>query len=174
MNIFQSTAQLANISNQSLLATAAQQGAGLANAYRALTSTILISPSELSLNDTARKASSYKFNVTNIGNSLAKYKLSHQGAALATGKTSNDDQLLATPRYSSDYAAVTFNPNEFELGSGEIREITLQFTEPTGVDSSLLPVYSGFVHVTNQINGEAVHLTCKSRLFDLNLINSSL
>jgi len=168
MNIFQSTAQPINIHNQTLLlSTAAEQGAGLANAYRALTSTILISPSELSLNDTVRKESSYKFNVTNMGNSLANYKLSHQGAALATGKASGDDQLLAIPQYSANYATVTFDPSEFELGSQETREITLRFTEPAGANSNLLPIYSGFVYVTNQINGEAVHLTCKSRGYSI-------
>lgn len=86
------------------MATAAQQGAGLINAYQALTSTTMISPSELSLNDTVRKASSYKVTVINIGDKVATYKVSHGGAALGTGKTLNDDQLLTTPLYSADYA----------------------------------------------------------------------
>jgi hypothetical protein len=93
-----------NIYNSSLFATAAQQGAGLVNVYQALTATTMISPSELSLNDTVRKDTSYKINVINIGNEVGTYKINHSGAALATGKTLDDDQLLNTPLYSADYA----------------------------------------------------------------------
>ena len=99
-DIFQSTAKIVNIYNSSLFATAAQQGAGLVDAYQALTSTTMVSPSELSLNDTVRKAASYKINVFNIGDQLGVYSISHGGAALATGKTADDDQLLETPLYS--------------------------------------------------------------------------
>jgi len=103
-NIFQSTAMPIKDYNSALLSTVAQQGAGLVNIYQALTSTILISPSEFALNDTVRKATSYKFNVTNIGNNIGIYEITHSGAVLATGVTSNDDQLLSTPLYSADYA----------------------------------------------------------------------
>ena len=95
-----------------LLASTIQQGSGLVNAYQTLTATTIISPSQLSLNDTIRKAASYKINVTNIGNEAVAYKISHGGAALATGKSSEDDQLLPTPNYSAGYA-VSFATNKF-------------------------------------------------------------
>lgn len=103
-DILQSTAKIINIYNSSLIATTAQQGAGLVNAYRALTSNTLITPSQLSLNDTVRKACSYKIKVSNIGNQVAVYKLGHRGAALTTGKVLDDDQLLAQPIFTADYA----------------------------------------------------------------------
>ena len=93
-----------NIYQSNLFATAAQQGAGLVDTYQALTSTTMISPSELSLNDTMRKAASYKIKVFNIGDQVAVYNVSHVGAALATGKAADDDQLFRTPLYSADYA----------------------------------------------------------------------
>ncbi len=93
-----------NIYSSSLFATVAQQGAGLVNAYQALTTTTIFSPSQLSLNDTVRTATSYTVNVTNIGNNVSVYNISHNGAALATGAKLGDDQLLATPLYSADYA----------------------------------------------------------------------
>lgn len=104
MNIFQSTAQSVNNYNSTFVATTVKQGAGLVDIYHAITATTMISPSELSLNDTVRKSSSYTVKVYNIGTKMASYKVSHVGAALATGKTSTDDQLLGTPSYSADYA----------------------------------------------------------------------
>ena len=104
MNIFQSSAKIVNIHDSSLFATTARQGAGLVNAFQALTATTIFSPSELGLNDTVRRASSYKVKVINIGSKRAVYKLSHQGAALTTGASANDDQLLAQPLDSANYA----------------------------------------------------------------------
>ncbi|CAF4998618.1 unnamed protein product, partial [Rotaria sp. Silwood1] len=52
LNLFQSNANPVNIYNSTLLASTVQQGAGLVNAFQALTATTIISPSELALNDT--------------------------------------------------------------------------------------------------------------------------
>ncbi len=106
-----------NIYNSSLLATVFQQGAGLVNAYQALTTTTIFSPSQLALNDTVRMATSYTVNVSNIGNNVAVYSISTGGAALATGASLNDDQLLATPLYSADYA-VSFALKIYTLLNG--------------------------------------------------------
>ena len=103
-SILQSTANPVNIYNSSLIATVVKQGAGLVNAYQALTTTTLLSQSQLALNDSVRIASSYTFNVTNIGNNTATYNINNTGAALATDLTSNNDQLLGTPLYSANYA----------------------------------------------------------------------
>lgn len=120
-DIFESTAKTVNMYNSSLLATAAQQGAGLVDVHKALTSTTLISPSQLSLNDTVRKAASYKVKVSNIGDRAAAYSISHSGAALATGKEPNNDQHLTTPLYTADYA-VSFLADRFLSLSVLIRE----------------------------------------------------
>ncbi len=103
-NIFQSTAKTIRNYNSALFATAAMQGAGLVNAYKAITATTIFSPSELGLNDTVRRATSYRVSVINIGNETAVYKMSHSGAALATGKSADDDQLLGNLEYTADYA----------------------------------------------------------------------
>ncbi|CAF3778309.1 unnamed protein product [Adineta steineri] len=157
-NIFQSTANAIQIYNSIVFATSAMQGAGLVNVYQAITAGTIFSPSELALNDTVRRATSYRVNVINIGNQTAIYTMSHSGAALATGKATGDDQLLAQPVYTADYADVTINPIQFTLQPGYSREITLQFGEPTNADPNLLPVFSGFIYATNQVNGEVTHL----------------
>lgn len=103
-DILQSTARPVNIFNVPFFDTTARQGAGLVHAYDALTSTTVISPSQLSLNDTIRKARSYRITVYNIGNQVAFYNISHRGAVLVTGKAPNDDQLLAQPWLTPEYA----------------------------------------------------------------------
>jgi hypothetical protein len=56
---------------------------------------------------------------------------------------------------------VNIEPNEFDLQAEQSREVTLQFTSPQGVNPSLLPIYSGFIYVTNKKNGDVVHLSCE-------------
>jgi minor extracellular serine protease Vpr len=103
-NIFQSAANTIKIYNSTLFSTTVMQGAGLVNVYQAITTTTIFSPSELGLNDTVRRATSYRVSVINIGSETAVYKMSHNGAALATGKSADDDQLLGQPVYTEDYA----------------------------------------------------------------------
>lgn len=103
-DLFQSSAQKVKIYNSQLYDTAARQGAGLVNAYQALTASAIFTPSELALNDSINRFPLYTVMLTNIGKTDATYEITHEGAALATGKTSSDDQLLRTVIYSNNYA----------------------------------------------------------------------
>ena len=104
LNRFQSNANPVNLANSSLLASVAQQGAGLINAFQTLTATTVIWPSELALNDTVRMKKFYTILVTNVGKEPARYTVSHRGAALVTGAEEGSDQLLSEPVFSADYA----------------------------------------------------------------------
>ncbi|UJR24182.1 hypothetical protein I4U23_027148 [Adineta vaga] len=158
-DIFQSNAQMLNIHSSSLLASAIQQGAGLVQAMKGITTTTLVSPSTLSLNDTVRKHSSYKVSITNIGNTKATYEVNHVGAALVTGATSTSELLLLEPIYSEDYSKVTIQPSKFQLQPGHTQKITLRFQEPSRADPTLLPVYSGYINVQNTINNQNTHVS---------------
>ncbi|CAF1174551.1 unnamed protein product [Adineta ricciae] len=158
MNIFQSTAQTVNIYGSSVLSSTLQQGAGLVDIRRTIAATTMLSPSELSLNDSVRIASSYTVKVFNIGTTAASYVVTHGGAALGTPKNGNSDQLLLVPSYSANYANVTIVPSTFVLQPEQSLNITLRFTPPTGLNTTLLPFYSGFIYVSNQNNGDVVHL----------------
>jgi hypothetical protein len=114
-NIFQSSAKTISIYNSALFATTVMQGAGLVNAYQAITATTIFSPSELGLNDTVRRATSYRVSVINIGSETAVYTMSNSGAALATGKSTGDDQLLGTPVYTGDYAVSLASETDIKL-----------------------------------------------------------
>ncbi|CAF0925932.1 unnamed protein product [Rotaria sordida] len=141
-----------------MLASTIQQGAGLVNVFQALTATTIISPSELALNDTVRQKKFYNIKVSNIGNKLAQYQISHRGAALATGKQYGDDQLLSTPVYTADYADVNISPTNFKLWPGQSRIITLTFQAPRKAQAALLPIFSGFICVSNNVNGKIAHI----------------
>jgi hypothetical protein len=56
---------------------------------------------------------------------------------------------------------VNITPTQFSLEPGESGEIALQFSDPSGADPTLLPIYSGFIYATNQVNGEVAHMFCK-------------
>lgn len=62
---------------------------------------------------------------------------------------------------------MSIEPNEFELGPEQSREITLRFSPPSQVNPLLLPLYSGFIYVTNKMNGDVVHLSCEYLLSTL-------
>jgi hypothetical protein len=56
---------------------------------------------------------------------------------------------------------VIIEPTTFQLTPQQSQEITLRFAAPANADPDLLPIYSGFIYVTNQVNGEVVHMSCK-------------
>ncbi|CAF3304435.1 unnamed protein product [Rotaria socialis] len=157
-NLFQSNAKPVNIYGTQMLATIVRQGAGLVNVFQALTANTIISPSELALNDTLRQEKSYTIKVSNIGKKTAWYKISHRGAALATGAQPESDQLLPTPVYSSDYADVFIWPSSFKLQPGESFIVTLRFRAPLTARPELLPIFSGFITVSNYVDGKVSHV----------------
>ncbi|CAF1482172.1 unnamed protein product [Rotaria magnacalcarata] len=153
-NLFQSNAKPVNIYSTQIPATAVKQGAGLVNVFQALTANTIISPSELALNDTTRQERSYTIKVSNIGKKTAWYKITHRGAALATGAQPESDQLLSTPVYSSDYADVFIWPTSFKIQPGESFIVTLRFRAPLKAQPELLPIFSGFITVSNYVDGK--------------------
>ncbi|CAF1060132.1 unnamed protein product [Rotaria sordida] len=158
VNLFQSNAKPVNIYSTSLLASVAQQGAGLVNVFQAIQATTSISPSQLALNDTLRQDTSYTIEVFNLGNKTAVYNIGHSGAALATGLQKGSDQLLGQPIYSADYAIVDIQPTTIELDPGKSGMITLRFQAPCNANAALLPIFSGFINITNNVNDQVAHI----------------
>ena len=61
----------------SFLAPVVQQGGGLVNAFKAVTSTTVIGPSNLALNDTTHFRNKHKITISNTGPISVRYTLSH-------------------------------------------------------------------------------------------------
>lgn len=58
---------------------------------------------------------------------------------------------------STNFATVKFSETSLTVHPGQTQQITAHITPPTGVDPSLLPVFSGFIQVANPT--ESFHVT---------------
>ncbi|KAL4251463.1 Alkaline protease 1 [Abortiporus biennis] len=127
------------------LQSAAVQGAGLVDAFTAIHTDIVISPGEFLLNDTANFKSLQTFTVTNTGTKNKAFKLSHIPAG-----------TLLTLQPGSPFPADGPVPL-----TSQTQTLTAHFTPPTGVDPEILPVYSGFIEITNtdKTVSESYHIT---------------
>lgn len=160
-DILQSTANIIPSSKDdgALYQTASQQGAGLVNAYKALTYTTIVGPGQLLLNDTAYFNGTQTFTVTNSGQNAVTYKLSHTPAGTAHTLSDNSIQPAPYPlRLTADFAGVSLSSDSFTLDSGQHQVVTATFTAPKFTDHSI-PVYSGWIEVAGQENGEVLSVT---------------
>ncbi|KAJ3344562.1 hypothetical protein HDU91_000192, partial [Kappamyces sp. JEL0680] len=168
--ILQNSARPARIYNSSVIDTVAAQGAGLLNIYDAITSNTNVYPSALALNDTANSANMYQFQVTNLGTKKTKYTVSSFGAAAAFPYASGDDAMLdeTTTVLNATYGSVYFqsfasnswkfsNTTSFTLRGGESTTVLAYFSAPK-VNAKLLPVFSGYIRVANDLDESPSHV----------------
>ncbi|KAF9264125.1 subtilisin-like protease [Marasmius fiardii PR-910] len=135
-----------------LLQTVTQQGAGLVNVFNAVHTTTLVSPGELILNDTAHFRRSQTLTVRNTDSSPKTYRLSHIPAGTAVSVTPGTIFPATGPvPLSSDFAKVSLSDTAFTLRPGESKTVTATFTPPSG-DSTTFPVFSGYIQVS--VRGE--------------------
>ncbi|OXG36623.1 peptidase [Cryptococcus neoformans Ze90-1] len=144
------TAQQLPVSvSDSSLVSVAVQGAGRLQLSNAIHASAVISPSEITLNDTANFDKLHVLTIKNPGNKWVTYKLSHEpaGTALAfqSGLNQSNDQPL--PQVSNA-ASVNIFPSSLTLWPGQSLLTTVKFTAPTGLDAQTFPIYSGFIKVT--------------------------
>ncbi|KAJ7680663.1 subtilisin-like protease [Mycena polygramma] len=158
--LFQATSKTvgSTLTDADPLQTVTQQGAGLVQVYDAIYGTTFLSRTELILNDTAHFTGPQKFTVQNAGKTAKTYTLSHVPAGTAVTITPGSILPgLGPVPLSTEYASVSFNKGKFTLLPGQSHEVVATITPPKGVDASILPTYSGFIHVTS--GAESVHAT---------------
>ncbi|KAJ3205250.1 hypothetical protein HDU67_008940 [Dinochytrium kinnereticum] len=152
----QNTASITNKFRTDLVNSVAYQGAGLVNAYAAITSTTMVYPSRLALNDTRNIHQHYRLTVTNKGTTPLNYTVKHVPALMVTPFQSNDDANLNAldQTYTADYATVRFSRNNdrveslnFVLTAGASRSFNVHFQPPANAIAGLFPIYSGYVVV---------------------------
>ncbi|KAL0063639.1 hypothetical protein AAF712_009437 [Marasmius tenuissimus] len=161
-DFFESTSIVIPASSQrnALPQTTIQQGAGMVDAFTAVTTQTFVSPGELLLNDTRNFKRVQTFTVRNLGSTPKKYLLRHQPASTAI--TIEVDSMLPSlgPVPLTDAPAqVKLTPTTFTLAPNAVQTIKAEFTEPKGLDKKSLPVYSGFIQVQADGDSKPLHVS---------------
>ncbi|KAL4251464.1 Alkaline protease 1 [Abortiporus biennis] len=162
-DLIETTAQMlaSDHTDSGPLQSAALQGAGLVDAFTAIHTDIIVSPGEFLLNDTSNFKPLQTFTVKNTGTSNKSFKLSHVPAGTLLSLQPGTALFADSPPFSNASAGVTFSDTTFTVRPGQIQELTAHFSQPKGIDSSLLPIISGFIQITNTDNttSESFHIT---------------
>ena len=129
------------------LAPVPQQGAGLVQAHAAAhATTLLLSGSSISFNDTDHFVESASFTIRNLGDEEAVYELGHVAAVTMYTFQEGDLYPASYPNPVVDeYASLSFSEDKVVVPAGGSAEITVVATPPEGLNEDWLPVYSGYI-----------------------------
>ncbi|CZS90101.1 uncharacterized protein RAG0_01247 [Rhynchosporium agropyri] len=151
----QSTANtLPYVFDNSLRASVAQQGGGLINVYNAVNFQSSVTPSELNLGD-LDQLRPREIIIENKSSQSKTYIISHEptGEANLLPSLSGVEipviGVSGLPGLYASYATVKFSSTSITIRAGQTANITVTFQPPTDLDKEFLPVYSGFIKVTN-------------------------
>ena len=139
----------------SLLATAVQQGAGLINPYKAITSDTTITPTQFALGDTNDFAEKL-FNLTITNNAAVTqiYTITHNGAALmeylpfGVHPFQVQQPLWDTQPEFAIYAEVAYTSSKVLVPRGQSVTVIFRVTAPNDIDETKVPIMSGFISIS--------------------------
>lgn len=120
-------------------------GAGLLDAFAAVTGTISASPSALSLNDTQHFNGAQSIEVFNYGSNDVSFSVNHVPAAtlLTVDPASGHFVTGVIPIDESAVAQVAPDQTSFTVPAGQSYTLQVTITPPTSSDPKTVPVYSG-------------------------------
>ncbi|EXU96513.1 peptidase S8 and DUF1034 (Fn-like) domain protein [Metarhizium robertsii] len=125
----------------------ARQGGGLVQAWEACRATTLVHPSALIFNDTDHRPSSIDLAITNKAESEVTYELSNLPALSVYTLTKDAIWAGESQESISAGAAVTLSENSLRLRPGQSATIQVSASEPQNLDTSRLPVWSGWIAI---------------------------
>jgi subtilisin family serine protease len=139
------------IYNKTQIASTAQQGAGLVNVYNAIFSQSTISPSQLLVSDVSKTVyRAVNITIQNLSPGSKTYALAHEGAGYS-------DYYLAYEESSPlpIYGTAYFPTPPITIPAGKTSTISFTINSPaSGVNPGNLPVFGGFVGVTDSSNNQ--------------------
>ncbi|KAL7785618.1 subtilisin-like protein [Trichoderma ceciliae] len=138
------------------LAPVAQQGAGLAQAYKAAHVSTLLSVSNIAFNDTDNFVKKTSFAIKNTGKRSVTYTIGHTPSLTMYTYGNGDSHFPApfpNPIAEGASAKLAFSHNKVTVPAGRSADITIVATPPRGLNVSAIPVYSGYVTL-NGTNGD--------------------
>ncbi|KAH7102093.1 subtilisin-like protein [Auriculariales sp. MPI-PUGE-AT-0066] len=159
--ILQSTAVSVPISREanSKLESLAHQGAGLVNAFSAISLRTTISPTELSLNDTAHWNGRHTITIKNDADAAQTYQIRHIPAVTVETKPKDSaDWNIDTLPVVDATAVVSFGDDSITVQAGSSANITIEISAPDGVEPLTFPVLSGWVKLSGSL-GDSVQVS---------------
>jgi len=153
------------------------QGSGKLQVFDSINSGLVVSPAELTLNDTAYFNSVQHITLRNTGQSSVRYTLSNvpAGTAMTFGEGAYNMQPNNGPvPQIGGSASVQLSKSSVMLRAGSSTVVTLRFTAPTGLDATKFPVYSGWIQITGGNNNVQVpYMGVAARMRDMPVIDST-
>ncbi|KAJ7045850.1 subtilisin-like protease [Mycena alexandri] len=128
------------------LKTVAQQGAGLIQVDRAIAMRTIVSPGQITLNDTEHFKANHTISITNMGNKTVAYEIRHVPAGTIGTIDANTHDVDPTPLLIPGAATISFSASTVTLHPQQTHHITATFSPPDALNTTL-PVYSGFIEV---------------------------
>ncbi|KAH7375195.1 peptidase S8/S53 domain-containing protein [Plectosphaerella cucumerina] len=137
-----------------------QQGAGLVDALKVVTSRTSVVPAIINLNDTANFAATHTITIKNSDDVEVSYNLTHANAPTVLTRGQGDAYIDNYPELRTDrgLASVKFSEDAITIPAKSSATVQLTFTEPIDLEEKFLAQYGGYVHVIGD-NGETVKIT---------------
>lgn len=131
------------------LASVAQQGGGLIDAYKLVHTTTKFNVSTIAFNDTEHIAPAY-IRIKNTGSDSRLYTVSHVGAATVYALSDNSsipqvNKLGNFVDRTADGASIQFSSSSVRVAAGGSAVLKVTATPPKGLMSRRIPVYSGYI-----------------------------
>lgn len=139
-----------------MLTSTTQQGSGLINAYAALYADTKVTPMELNLADSS-KTVVRKLTIKNTSKKTKKYTIDSTGSAYvsaAPGVHDRDHMYSWYANNEATYASVSFSSRKVTIKAGSSATVTVSITPPKKIDAATMPLYGGFVEVTDEAGSQ--------------------
>jgi hypothetical protein len=128
--------------------TLSQQGAGLVNVHAAARTKTVVTPAQLTLNDTSNFKDTHTIKIMNTGTESKTFKLTHVPAGTMESVAPGTIFAAVGPvPLTKQYASATLSESSVTVAAGQSASVTVKFTPPAGVDTKTYPVYSGWVEI---------------------------
>ncbi|KAL5389691.1 hypothetical protein DPSP01_002186 [Paraphaeosphaeria sporulosa] len=136
-----------------ILAPVPQQGSGIIQTWNAVHSTAELSVDNIAWNDTDHFVGNRTFSILNTGSKDAVFELSHRKAVTMYTLQETFGNALRVSSFPNliveDWADIHLSSRQVSVPAGQSVEVTVGCTPPASVNVTLLPVYSGYISVSD-------------------------
>lgn len=148
-----------NPSGSSEIDSVARQGAGLIDAYQAISSTTLVTPEQIRLSDEDHGAENneYILTIKNNGRLRTEYTISHQASITAQGFDNNKilKKPISIPSQQAS-ATVEIPQSVIFVEANEEATVTVRIIPPNNIDQP--SIYSGYIVISGDTDDDVKYV----------------